>query len=73
MAGSKVHRGEVPDFEVNMGESAYRDAGAEKSYVRKIDFIVLPLLCLVGQTPRFKDIGASNSLTFWPLLVDVFF
>ncbi|CAG7925838.1 unnamed protein product [Penicillium olsonii] len=46
MAESKVTRAEMPDPEVNMGESTYLDPEAEKSYVKKIDFIVLPLLCL---------------------------
>lgn len=48
MAESKVTRAEMPDPEVNMGESTYLDPEAEKSYVKKIDFIVLPLLCLVS-------------------------
>lgn len=39
----------VADPEVNVGETTtYTDRDAERSYVRKIDFIVLPTLCLVG-------------------------
>lgn len=39
----------VPDHEINIGEStAYTDPEGERSYVRKIDFIVLPTLCLVS-------------------------
>lgn len=39
----------VPDPEVNIAESTtYTDPEAERSYVRKIDFIVLPTLCLVN-------------------------
>ncbi|KGO77104.1 Major facilitator superfamily domain, general substrate transporter [Penicillium italicum] len=38
----------VPDPEVNIAESTtYTDPEAERSYVRKIDFIVLPILCLM--------------------------
>ncbi|KAJ5177369.1 uncharacterized protein N7500_000068 [Penicillium coprophilum] len=40
--------GKVVDPEVNIGESTiYTDTAAERSYVRKIDFIVLPTLCLM--------------------------
>lgn len=39
----------MPDAESNVGESTtYTDPKAERSYVRKIDFIVLPTLCLVS-------------------------
>lgn len=38
-----------PDAELNIGESTtYTDPEAERSYVRKIDFLVLPTLCLVS-------------------------
>ncbi|KAJ5807616.1 Major facilitator superfamily domain general substrate transporter [Penicillium robsamsonii] len=38
----------VADAEVNVGESTmYTDPEAERSYVMKIDFIVLPTLCLM--------------------------
>lgn len=38
----------MPDAELNVGENTtYTDPEAERSYVRKIDFIVLPTLCLV--------------------------
>ena len=39
----------VPNPEVNIVESTvYTDPEAERSYLRKIDFIVLPTLCLVN-------------------------
>lgn len=39
----------ILDAEVNVGQSTtYIDPEAERSYVRKIDFIVLPTLCLVS-------------------------
>ncbi|KAJ5338931.1 hypothetical protein N7452_005659 [Penicillium brevicompactum] len=47
MSESKVPGVEVPDAEVNVGETAYLDSEAERSYVRKVDFIVLPVLCLM--------------------------
>jgi hypothetical protein len=50
MTESKIHPSvKVPNPEVNMGESTvYTDSEAERSYVKKIDFVVLPVLCLVG-------------------------
>lgn len=43
----------MPDAELNVGESTtYTDPDAERSYVRKIDFIVLPTLCLVSSRTR---------------------
>lgn len=47
MSESKsIEKLRAPD--VNVGDSTtYTDSEAEKSFVRKIDFIVLPTLCLV--------------------------
>ncbi|CAI7623063.1 unnamed protein product [Penicillium bialowiezense] len=47
MSESKVPGVGMPDQEVNIGENAYIDPEAEKSFVKKVDFIVLPLLCLM--------------------------
>ncbi|KAJ6185147.1 hypothetical protein N7519_006448 [Penicillium mononematosum] len=56
--------GKPPDPEVNIGESTtYTDSSAEKSYVRKIDFIVLPTLCLacfITQMYFFDCMDRSN-------------
>lgn len=51
----------IPDAEVNVGESTtmYTDPVAERSYVRKIDFIVLPTLCLVS-SQNMIDQGIRN-------------
>ena len=54
MSESKVPGVEVPDAEVNVGETAYLDSEAERSYVRKVDFIVLPVLCLVSCGPYIR-------------------
>lgn len=50
MSESKSYSGvKIPDPEVNNGESTpYTDREAERSYVKKIDYIVLPVLCLVS-------------------------
>jgi hypothetical protein len=50
MSKSKIGASvKVPDLEVNTGgRSLYTDCEAERSYVKKIDFIVLPVLCLVS-------------------------
>jgi hypothetical protein len=39
----------IHDPEVNNGEcTPYTDSEAERAYVKKIDYIVLPVLCLVS-------------------------
>jgi hypothetical protein len=49
MSESKSFDVKVPDPEFNNGESTpYTDNEAERSYVKKIDYIVLPVLCLVS-------------------------
>lgn len=54
----------MPDPELNVGESTtYTDPDAERSYVRKIDFIVLPTLCLVSSRTRWTRIYKIYLLT----------
>ncbi|KAJ5951683.1 uncharacterized protein N7479_010096 [Penicillium vulpinum] len=44
-----IEMAKVPYPEVDTGQTiSYTDTEGERSYVRKIDFIVLPTLCLVG-------------------------
>jgi hypothetical protein len=60
--------------EVNNGESTpYTDREAERSYVKKIDYIVLPVLCLVSilslnfyqKTLLINNFSCDEDVLFW--------
>ncbi|KAJ5927570.1 Major facilitator superfamily domain general substrate transporter [Penicillium verrucosum] len=67
----------MPDAESNVGESTtYTDYKAERSYVRKIDFIVLPTLCL-SNLANAKTDGLEKDLNLkgndYSLLILLFY